>query len=70
MGAQPTISYMYLVVYLIMVDMSFSPKFKCQTLLQGIFDATNIVIYRAVKLKNQRKKGSLIQFHVLPCNMG
>ena len=62
-GAQPIILYM---VYLIMVDMSFSwsnenyvwfsAKFNCWTLFQEIPDATNMVIYHVVTIKNQRKK--------------
>ena len=37
-------------------------------LLQGISDATNIVMYHAVTIKESEKRNSLIQFHVLPCN--
>ena len=51
-------------VYLVMVDMSFSEnnfvlisaKFTYQILFQGISDATNMVIYYAVTIENQRKK--------------
>ena len=65
-------------MYLIMVDISFgeitddfslvSAKFKCQILLQGISDATNTVICHAVTIRKLKEKGSLVQFHVLPCN--
>ena len=78
-GAQPIISYMYLMVHLIMVDTSFTEntdvfvffpaKHKCQILLQGICDATNIAVYYVVTIGKPEKRSPLIQFHVLPCNL-
>ena len=46
----------------------FPEKLKCQILLQGISDATNIVIYHAVTTEKSKKKSSLIQFHILFCS--
>ena len=42
----------------------FPAKRKCQILLQGIPDATNIAIYHAVTIEKSEKERSLIQFHV------
>ena len=71
-GAQSIISCM---VYLIMVDMSFSlmtlfdcGKIQVLDLLQGISGGTNTVIHHVLTLEKPDKKSSLIQFHVLPCN--
>ena len=71
-GAQSIISCM---VYLIMVDISFSlmTLFGCGTiqvpdLLQGISGGTTTVIYHVLTLEKSDKKSSLIQFHVLPRN--
>ena len=71
-GTQPIIVY---VVYLMMVDLDFSKntevfvmifaKLKCQILLQGIFEITNIryicmyiyiYIYNAVTIEKLEKK--------------
>ena len=61
-GTRPIISYM---VYLIMIDdiqlkndvlILVSAKCKCQILLQGIFDLTNIGSYHAVTVETSEKK--------------
>ena len=75
-GGQPIISYM---MYLIMVDMSFSlnfnnfflasAKFKCEILFQGISDTTNMVIHHAVTIEKSEKKKflySVSHFHLQP----
>ena len=71
-GAQSIISCM---VYLIMVDMSFSlmtlfgcVKIQMPDLVQRISSGTNRVIYHVLTLEKSDKKSSLIQFHFLPCN--
>ena len=72
-GAKPTIFY---VLFLIMVDMSLSKnievfvlvsaKFKCQILLHGVFEITNIGIYLVLTIEIFENKTSLIQFHNSP----
>ena len=73
--AQPIISYME---YLVLVHMNFSlntdnfvlpyAKFICHVLLQGMFDATSMVIYHTVTVEKSKKKILFTQFHVFPCN--
>ena len=62
-GTQPIILYM---VYLIKTDMSLSEntdafallsaKLKCQTLFQGVPDATKIGVYHAAAIENSESK--------------
>ena len=59
---------MWVLVKILISLLFFSAKLKFQILLQGISDATNIVIYHAVTTEKSEKKSSLIQYHNLPYN--
>ena len=43
-------------------------KIQVPDLLQGISGGTNTIIYHVLTLEKSDKKGSLIHFHILPCN--